>query len=166
MSIGTFNKDRAFKKITELKNKLDRGEFQNMRELKINRVYRHFKGQEYIVLGVSTPLSRPVGEAILTSEHTEAGTSINIFRPYEEFVHWKNTCNDRLVIYMALYGTYKIYARPYDMFISEVDKEKYPDATQKYRLEEVIDIPTGYAKVFFPSYDASPDDYNGTGWGK
>lgn len=71
------------------------------RELKIKGIYKHFKGDLYIVEDVAI--------------HSET--------------------KEKYVVYRGLYGKSELYIRPYDMFLSEVDKEKYPNVDQKYRFE-------------------------------
>ncbi len=72
-----------------------------MNELKINGIYKHFKGNYYLVEGI-----------VIDSETKE-----------------------EMVLYRALYKECIRYVRPKEMFLSEVDHEKYPNVKQKYRFE-------------------------------
>lgn len=46
---------------------------------------------------------------------------------------------ERMVVYRPLYGEGGLWVRPYAMFAGEVDHEKYPEVTQRWRFEPVGD---------------------------
>lgn len=83
------------------------------RDIQIGDIVQHFKRE-----WVSPDTSEYLYKVLAFAHHTETG--------------------EKLVIYQGLYAPFKTCARPYSMFMSEVDKEKYPDIQQHYRFEKVI----------------------------
>lgn len=82
-----------------------------MNELKLKRVYRHFKGDLYLLEDVA--------------RHSET--------------------DEEYVIYRKLYGDCSLWIRPKEMFLSPVDREKYPDCEQEYRFQLIeIDSVAGH----------------------
>ena len=76
------------------------------REVKIGGTYHHFKGF--------------TAKVITVAKHTETGENLVVYE-----------CNGEVVNSDHANG---IYARPLEMFLSEVDHTKYPDVGQKYRF--------------------------------
>ncbi len=82
------------------------------RDIRVGDIVRHFKRE-----WVDEKTSEYLYKVLAFAQHTENG--------------------EQLVVYQAMYAPFKICARPYDMFMSEVDKEKYPNVAQKYRFEKL-----------------------------
>ena len=82
------------------------------RDIRVGDIVQHFKRE-----WVSADTSEYLYKVLAFAQHTETG--------------------ENLVIYQGLYKPFKVCARPYAMFMSEVDHEKYPDVQQRYRFEKV-----------------------------
>lgn len=80
-----------------------------MRKIKVGSIYKHFKGHVYKVIAIGYDSEK-----------------------YNE----NNPDDSKLVVYENI-DTNECWIRPYDMFNSLVDKNKYPTIKQKYRFEEV-----------------------------
>lgn len=76
------------------------------REVKAGQIYNHFKGFKSIVITIA--------------QHSETNETLVVYACFDN----KNTNHED-----------GIYARPLSMFLSEVDHDKYPNVTQKYRFE-------------------------------
>lgn len=68
----------------------------------------------------------------LSQEEQKNGTKY-LYIIYDIAEHTET--GEKLVIYHGLYKPFKLYARPLNMFMSKVDKEKYPNIKQEYRFE-------------------------------
>ena len=74
-----------------------------------------------------------IGDIVQHFKHTDVD-NVNYRYRVDGFAEHTET-GEQLVIYTALYGDKRTYARPVDMFLSEVDHDKYPQIEQKYRFE-------------------------------
>lgn len=106
----SLDKDEYTELDTESEPPVEETEIQ--RDICVGDIVQHFKRE-----WVSAETSEYLYKVLAFAQHTETG--------------------ERLVIYQALYSPFKVCARPYAMFMSEVDRKKYPDINQRYRFEKV-----------------------------
>lgn len=82
------------------------------RDIRTGDIVKHFKRE-----WEPQESTKYLYKVLAVAEHTETG--------------------EMLVVYQALYAPFKICARPYEMFMGEVEREKYPQVKQCYRFERL-----------------------------
>lgn len=115
------------------------------RKLIYPAIYKHFKNKFYAAMGLLIPIEEGKIKEIVNrpnsiyflAEHTETGNRIIIARNKKQFYVSVQYIKEPMVLYKSLYDGHMPYIRPLKMFLSEVDKEKYPKVQQQYRFELV-----------------------------
>lgn len=95
-----------------LEKKKNAGTSSLKRDIRTGDIVKHFKRE-----WEPQESTKYLYKVLAVAEHTETG--------------------EMLVVYQALYAPFKICARPYEMFMGEVDREKYPQVKQCYRFERL-----------------------------
>lgn len=120
-----------------------------MRELKYPAIYKHFEDKFYATIGVSTYIEVDIFREMLKKDddlvffnlpnvyvsYTEAKRGFFAAKYRDRWYHF-DVCKEDVVLYKSLEDGNGIYGRPIEIFLSEVDREKYPEVLQKYRFEE------------------------------
>ena len=112
-----------------------------MRKLKYNCIYTHFKGDEYLVIGITTDNFDRSQSVRFKGTAIEEASGI-VYHIYEicENTYIAMTpegylLEGKFVYYQAQYGEHLFYLRDFNVFMSKTDKGKYPTAEQEYRFE-------------------------------
>lgn len=106
-------------------------------------------------------------------EPEERGTNQYLYEIIGVATH--SETREPMMVYRPLYDDAGMYVRPLEMFLSEVDREKYPEVKQKYRFEKVLTVPlklvydaidmassgeTQFLDIVTPEIVGFPEDYS------
>lgn len=93
--------------------------FKHEERLKVGDIVQHFKRET-----LGQPMQLYLYKILAFANHTESGETLVIYQALYE--------NDAMGVHFG------VYARPYHMFMGEVDHKEYPNIKQKYRFEKYI----------------------------